>query len=153
MTQAVGRAGRGMDEGIAVVQTYQPDNYAVISSANQDYESFYQQEIAYRRLLSYPPCSHILGIQVSSDKQKDAYCQADILADRIRKYDEKIVIMGPEDAYIGKLKDVYRRVIYVKADEYERLVRVKDDLDAFLLEQKNYRNTSTWFDFDPIRTL
>ena len=61
--------------------------------------------------------------------------------------------MGPEDAYIGKLKDIYRRVIYVKADDYDRLVRVKDEIDKFLLEQKEYRSTTTWFDFDPISTI
>ncbi|MBR1623528.1 MAG: primosomal protein N', partial [Pseudobutyrivibrio sp.] len=153
LTQAVGRAGRGTELGIAVIQTYQPDNYAVVTSANQDYDEFYKQEIAYRRLLSYPPCSHILGIQVNSEKQQDAINQADILAALVKKCDEKIVIMGPEDAYIGKLKDVYRRVIYVKADEYDRLVNVKDAIDAFLLEQRQYRNTSVWFDFDPINTL
>ena len=153
LTQAVGRAGRGTEPGIAVIQTYQPDNYAVVTSANQDYDEFYKQEIAYRRLLSYPPCSHILGIQVSSEKQQDAINQADILAALVKKCDEKIVIMGPEDAYIGKLKDVYRRVIYVKADEYDRLVNIKDAIDAFLLEQRQYRNTSVWFDFDPINTL
>ena len=153
LTQAVGRAGRGTEPGIAVIQTYQPENYSVVASANQDYNSFYTQEYAYRRLLSYPPCSHILGIQVSCDKQQDAVSQADILADIIRQTDAKIIIMGPEDAYIGKLKDVYRRVIYVKADEYERLVNVKDAIEAFLLQQKQYRNTSTWFDFDPISTI
>ncbi len=153
LTQAVGRAGRGVEPGIAVIQTYQPENYAVVSSANQDYDSFYAQEIAYRRLLSYPPCGHILGIQVSCDKQKDAIAQADILAALIRRMDPDIVIMGPEDAYIGKLKDVYRRVIYLRADDYDRLVNIKDAIDKFLLEQKQYRNTSTWFDFDPINTL
>ncbi|MCR5581590.1 MAG: primosomal protein N' [Pseudobutyrivibrio sp.] len=153
LTQAVGRAGRGVEPGIAVIQTYQPENYSVVASANQDYDSFYTQEMAYRRLLSYPPCSHILGIQVSSDRQADAVAQADILAGVIRQCDPTIVIMGPEDAYIGKLKDTYRRVIYVKADEYDRLVNVKDGIDRFLLEQKQYRNTTTWFDFDPISTI
>ena len=95
----------------------------------------------------------MLGIQVSCDKQKDAYGQADVLADLIRRTDPEIVIMGPEDAYIGKLKDVYRRVIYLRADDYDRLVRIKDAIENFLLEQKQYRNTSTWFDFDPINTL
>ncbi len=153
LTQAVGRAGRGAMPGVAVIQTYQPDNYAVVTSAAQDYASFYQQEIAYRRLLSYPPCSHILGIQVSCDRQQDAVKQADILAAIVKKYDSQIVIMGPEDAYIGKLKDVYRRVIYLKSKDYDRLVRVKDVIEAFLLQQKQYRNTTTWFDFDPINTL
>jgi primosomal protein N' (replication factor Y) len=149
----VGRAGRGDEPGIAVIQTYQPENYAVVSSANQDYDSFFKQEFAYRRLLQYPPCSHILGIQVSSEKQADAIAQADILAGVIKSVDPEIIIMGPEDAYIGKLKDIYRRVIYVKADEYDRLVKVKDEIDKFLLEQKQYRSTSTWFDFDPISTI
>ncbi len=153
LTQAVGRAGRGTEPGVAVIQTYQPENYAVVASANQDYDSFFAQEFAYRKLLSYPPCSHILGIQVSSEKQKDAVNQADILANVIKQKDPEIVIMGPEDAYIGKLKDVYRRVIYVKADDYDRLVIVKDAIDKFLLEQKEYRSTSTWFDFDPISTI
>jgi len=153
LTQAVGRAGRGKEPGVAVIQTYQPDNYAVLASASQDYNAFFTQEIAYRRLLSYPPCSHILGIQVSSERQNDAVAQADILAGVIRQSDPTIVIMGPEDAYIGKLKDVYRRVIYLKADDYNRLVEVKDQIDKFLLEQKQYRSTTTWFDFDPISTL
>jgi len=153
LTQAVGRAGRGTEPGVAVIQTYQPENYAVVTAAAQDYDSFYQQEFAYRRLLSYPPCSHILGIQVTCDKQQDAVAQADILANLIKKNDSEIVIMGPEDAYFAKLKDVYRRVIYLKDDDYDRLVRVKDIVDKFLLEQKQYRNTTTWFDFDPIGTL
>ena len=153
LTQAVGRAGRGKEAGVAIIQTYQPENYAVVSAAAQDYDSFYSQEYAYRNLLSYPPCSHILGIQVSSENQRDAIAQADILADLIRKTDSKVVIMGPEDAYIGKLKDVYRRIIYVKDDDYNRLVNIKDAIDRFLLEQKQYRSTSTWFDFDPINTL
>jgi len=153
LTQAVGRAGRGSEPGVAVIQTYQPENYAVVTSANQDYDSFFKQEYAYRRLLAYPPCSHILGIQVSSEKYDDAVGQADTLAAIIKKTDSDIIVMGPEDAYIGKLKDIYRRVIYVKADEYDRLVKVKDAIDKFLLEQKQYRSTTTWFDFDPINTL
>ena len=153
LTQAVGRAGHGSEPGIAIIQTYQPENYAVVTSAAQDYNGFYEQEIAYRGLLGYPPCSHILGIQVSSESERDAASQADILANLIRKVDPQVIIMGPQDAYIGKLKDVFRRVIYVKDQDYDRLVKIKDSIDSFLLEQKQYRNTTTWFDFDPINTL
>ena len=125
----------------------------MVTSAAQDYNGFYEQEIAYRGLLGYPPCSHILGIQVSSESERDAASQADILANLIRKVDPQVIIMGPQDAYIGKLKDVFRRVIYVKDQDYDRLVKIKDRIDSFLLEQKQYRNTTTWFDFDPINTL
>ncbi len=153
LTQAVGRAGRGSLTGEAVIQTYQPDHYAVVAAAKQDYASFYRQEIAYRHLLSYPPCSHILGIQVSCDRQRDAYEQADILADLVKKNNPGLMILGPQDASISKLKDLYRRVIYIKDDDYDKLIAAKDTIEQFLLQQKAYRNTSTWFDFDPINTL
>ena len=71
----------------------------------------------------------------------------------IKRTVNEINILGPEDAYIGKLKDVYRRVIYLRDTDYRRLVYIKDVIDRFLLEQKQYRNTMTWFDFDPINTL
>ena len=153
LTQAVGRAGRGKEAGRAIIQTYQPDNYAVLTSAAQDYISFYNYEIAYRRLLSYPPCAHILGIQIACDNKADAVAQADVIADLIKKTDPTLLVMGPEDAYIGKLKDIYRRVLYIKDRDYDRLVAIKDVIEKFLLVQKQYRNTTTWFDFDPINTL
>lgn len=153
LTQAVGRAGRGTLSGTAVIQTYQPENYAVVAAAKQDYGSFFEQEFAYRRLLSYPPCSHILGIQVSCDRFADAQAQAEIIAKLLREQCEGILVLGPQDAYIGKMKDVYRKVIYIKNRDYSRLVEAKDLVEKFLLEQKQYRNTSTWFDFDPINTL
>ena len=153
LTQAVGRAGRGTLPGSAIIQTYQPDNYTVVSAAAQDYTAFYNQEMAYRRLLSYPPCSHILGVQVTSERLDDATAQADILAGLIRKSYPDLIVLGPQDAYISKLKDVYRRVFYIKDDSYDRLVTAKDTLEQFLLAQRQYRSTSTWFDFDPINTL
>ena len=55
LTQAAGRAGRGMEPGNVIIQTYDPENYSIQTAANQDYESFYNQENRFRRRMQYPP--------------------------------------------------------------------------------------------------
>ena len=61
LTQAAGRAGRAGAEGLVVIQTYNPENYAIETASHQDYEVFYEKEMAYRRLLSYPPAGQMLS--------------------------------------------------------------------------------------------
>ena len=61
LTQAVGRAGRGDKKGEAVIQTYSPDHYAIATSAAQDYEAFYEEEIRYRTMMGYPPARKSSG--------------------------------------------------------------------------------------------
>ena len=67
LTQAAGRAGRGTEAGDVVIQTYQPDHYAIRYAARQDYEGFYAEETAYRRLLRYPPAAHMMAVQIQSE--------------------------------------------------------------------------------------
>ena len=66
LTQAAGRAGRGETPGNVVIQTYQPDHYSISCSASQDYESFYRQEMSYRKMLGYPPVCQMLLYEFSS---------------------------------------------------------------------------------------
>ena len=66
LTQAVGRAGRGDKKGEAVIQTYSPDHYAIATSAAQDYEAFYEEEIRYRTMMGYPPAENLLAVFISS---------------------------------------------------------------------------------------
>ena len=65
LTQAAGRAGRGETPGNVIIQTYQPDHYSISCAAGQDYESFYRQEMNYRKMLSYPPVCQLLAVQFS----------------------------------------------------------------------------------------
>ena len=62
LTQAVGRAGRGVKPGHAVIQTYQPEHYSIRAAATQDYAEFYKEEMGYRLLMDYPPAAHIMTI-------------------------------------------------------------------------------------------
>ena len=65
LTQAVGRAGRGKKKGEAVIQTYSPEHYGIVTAAAQDYEAFYAEEIRYRELMGYPPAENLLAVLVS----------------------------------------------------------------------------------------
>ncbi|MBQ2089848.1 MAG: primosomal protein N' [Lachnospiraceae bacterium] len=150
ITQAAGRAGRGDKVGNVVIQTYQPDNYSVVAAANQDYENFYKQEIAYRRLMDYPPAAHMLLILVTSENESHALGQANAIVALLNNTFDRIRCMGPSDAGIAKLNDVYRKVIYIKERDYEKLISYKDKVEKYLLDSREYADTATWFDFDPM---
>lgn len=150
LTQAVGRAGRGQYPGKAVIQTYRPDSYALTCSLNQDYIAFYKMEMAYRKLMKYPPVAHLLLITVTSTIQEDAEKQSQLIHDLITEFDDKSYVLGPVAASIYKINDTYRRNIYIKNSNYESLVIIKDNIEGFLLNQKELKSTNTWFDFDPM---
>lgn len=71
LTQVVGRAGRTQEPGIAVIQTYCPDNKVIRWAAKQDYESFYREEIAFRRAMLYPPFCDIAAVFLSHDNEAE----------------------------------------------------------------------------------
>ncbi len=151
LAQAAGRAGRGEVPGEVVIQTYQPDHYAVVTAAKQDYESFYRQEIAYRSLLDYPPVQHLLQIEITADSDAAAEAQANGIAKLLK--DHKIVIMGPQDAAIAKISDVYRKVIYIRDADYRNLVNDKNGVEHYLHHGGAVRNANVWFDFDPMNSF
>lgn len=135
LTQAAGRAGRADKKGYTVIQTYQPEHYAIMTAAEQNYEGFYQYETAYRRILRYPPFYRLTEVMVTSGDEDAALRAAEELAAELKKlYMERsdetdkgkisssfkksaVDIIGPAEAVIYKIDDVYRRVIYIKTDD------------------------------------
>ncbi len=157
LTQAVGRAGRGTLPGEAVIQTYQPEHYAVVCAAEQNYESFYDEEILYREMLEYPPVAHMLAVQIFAKEEMRGKYLAERLADVVKSIEEsekwdKARIIGPAAASIGKINDIFRFVFYVKHAKYDKLVRIKDVLET---ECKLVQTgaESVQFDFDPMNTM
>lgn len=160
LTQAAGRAGRGSEPGEVVIQTYQPEHYAVTYAAAQDYQGFYQEEILYREMMGYPPVAHMLAVQVyaASEEQGGALArqlasQAGAFVDESQPCGKRMMIVGPAPAGIGKVNDIYRFVFYVKDQSYDRLIAVKDGLEAWMGERQMPRQMSLQFDFDPMNTL
>jgi primosomal protein N' (replication factor Y) len=159
LTQAAGRAGRGSKPGEVVIQTYQPDHYAVVYAAAQDYDGFFREEITYREMMDYPPASHLLAVQIFSSTSQDGEEWAAGLAKKVRQskvcegsQGEKCVVIGPAPAALSKVNDIFRFVFYIKCPIYDKLIQVKDSLEEEL-DQNMPKHCQIQFDFDPVRLL
>lgn len=153
LTQAAGRAGRSTLPGEVVIQTYQPEHYAVVQAAKQDYEGFYEEEISYRDLMMYPPVANMMAILVLSNDELTGMAHANELADVMKSHfaNERLYIIGPAMASISKINDIYRSIIYVKHRDYDILVSVKDELES-LIAKKDWNADTVQFDFNPINS-
>ena len=149
LCQAAGRGGRGNKPGEAVIQTYHPDHYSIQAAAVQDYQAFYEEEMSYRMLLDYPPASHMLAV-LGSGPEDESLVQAmhylKLYIQRIYKGNDLHVI-GPAYAAVGKVKDIYRQVIYLKHEDYQVLVKIKDQLEKYIEINSGFRKMYIQFDF------
>ena len=151
LVQASGRAGRGDNPGEVVIQTYQPDHYAVTFAKTQDYDAFYEDEIRYREEMMYPPVGNLLGIQITGDEERRVVKLSKVVSDMIDKIDIRSDIgkIGPANATLSKKCDIYRRVIYIKSLKYEDLIKIKDYIEKET-ERFNLERESIMFDFNPM---
>ena len=153
LTQAEGRAGRGSIDGEAVIQTYSPENGSIIAASKQDYTEFYNQEILYRTISEYPPVVSLMAVQLTSKDDSLLNVLANKIKDMIGKavVDIKnIRIIGPADANVARINDVYRKVIYIKSREYDILVKIKDFIEVRFEVMEENKRASVQFDFNPM---
>ena len=152
LTQAAGRAGRGEKPGEVIIQTYNPEHYSVICAKNQDYNQFYEEEIFYRQAMRYPPVWHMLVVLCASKEEAEAYACAKELADTMEKVqaDKKLQMIGPADAAVAKVNDIYKKVLYFKHPDYGVLIQIKDKVEQLMEEKQGVKNISVQFDFDPV---
>lgn len=139
LTQAAGRAGRGNLPGQVVIQTYSPEHYSVETAAAQDYESFYEEEIPYRQMLHYPPVYAMMTILFASKDEQAAdraARAAESLVDRyIDRWRQKGLtkkepeMIGPCDAPVSKISDIYRKMLYIKHVDRQVLITIKNGLE------------------------
>lgn len=153
LTQAAGRAGRGSIPGEVVIQTYQPEHYAITHAANQDYEGFYEEELAYRDLMGYPPVANMLAVLVTGKDESECELVAKALADRSKSWgmEKRVLVIGPAKASVGKINDLYRQMIYLKNEDENLLITAKDRMEKFMqVNAKKIRYTTVYFDFNPV---
>lgn len=162
LTQAAGRAGRGKLPGNVVIQTYDPDHYAIQTAKEQDYEAFYDKEIEYRRLMNYPPVWNMLLVHVTSPDESECGSVAqrvhDTAAQMISHIEKsqspddrhQIQLIGPADATIAKVNDIYRKVIYMKTSDYAALISIKDGIEQAVKADTAMKNANISFDFNPM---
>lgn len=152
LTQAAGRAGRGDVPGRVVVQTLNPDHYAVKFAAEQDYEGFYQKEIEFRRWLRYPPFAAFANVVVRAEKQDDALRMATELGALLQPAPEGMRVMGPAEAPVPRLKNEFRYQILLKAAKRTQLREVLKKLRRYA-EDESWNATALVIDVDPISLM
>ncbi len=148
LTQAAGRAGRSDRPGEVVIQTYSPEHYAIAAAAIQDYNQFYNEEAGYRELMGYPPAEHLLSILIEDGNEGEAAATAAWAAGISGRFKEAVTI-GPADAPVGRIKDIFRKQVYIKCGDYEYLTGIKDCIEESR-DKENLYHSHIEFDFDPI---
>lgn len=151
LSQAAGRAGRGEKPGIAVIQTYKPDHYCLQHCIMQDYDAFYEEEMAYRMLMDYPPAYHMLAVMLTGEEEKILGSRAAMLTEALKKSTPGVRIIGPAPASIGKINDKYRQIIYIKHAQTDVLIRIKDRAESIIKANETLlRDIAITFDMDPV---
>lgn len=153
LCQAAGRAGRDTLPGEVVIQTYHPEHYSLTTAATGDYKAFFEQEMLYRRLMKYPPASHILLLIITSKDEEKACKASEHLSEAIKMYFEnakEVELIGPAPAAISKVNDIFRYVIYLKHSEYTTLIKVKNYIEGYYNYSEYFTGTNLQFDFNPM---
>ena len=130
LCQVSGRSGRGQKQGHVIIQTYNPDHYAITCAAKHDYVAFFHQEMKYRQVAKYPPYCHMVSILIQSKQEKWIHQVAMDVKNYLQTHSHQTIILGPAKSTIYKMQDIYRERILVKflhsKDIYEALNNIND---------------------------
>lgn len=149
LTQVAGRAGRGEKHGKVIIQTYNPENYAVLTSKAHDYKSFYSKEIKIRRETDFPPFSHLAGITLKSGKEDKLEKVSDELAEILQKSVKSgnVEILGPVPSCVSRIKGKYRYNIMLKSKNLDDIIHLlKTVFDA----KRRVKDVYIKVDIDPV---
>ena len=152
LTQASGRAGRGQTPGIVLIQTINPDHYAIRCAAAQDYQAFYAKEIEFRRAMTYPPYAALANVLVHGRNEEEALSRSAALGRLLQPAPEGIRVLGPAAAAVARIKKEYRYQMLLKAATRKRLNQVLRDLRRFANAEK-WNPASLIIDVDPVTLL
>jgi primosomal protein N' (replication factor Y) (superfamily II helicase) len=152
LTQAAGRAGRGTTPGIVLMQTVNPDHYAIRFAAEQDYEKFYAKEIEFRRLMHYPPFGALANVIVRGPREEEALARSAALGRLLNPPPEGAKILGPAAASLARLKNEYRYQMLIKTSSRKRLNEILGQVREFAAAEK-WNPTSLMIDVDPMTML
>lgn len=152
LTQAAGRAGRGNMPGIVLIQTINPEHYAIQAAASQDFEKFYEKELNFRRLMRYPPFAALANILVRSEDRQQALDRSEQLERLILPAPEGMKLLGPAEAPVPRLREEYRYQLLLKSTSRPKLHEVLTRVLDFARQEK-WSSSSLVVDVDPMTLL
>jgi primosomal protein N' (replication factor Y) len=150
LTQVAGRAGRHHLPGKVIIQTYNPNHYAIQTAAKHDYEAFYRQEIKHREELDYPPFTHLINIILTGAVSSQVANTANSLAQFLNKRLAVGQVLGPVPATFAKLRGSYRYQIMLKGRE---IAAIRQALNESLTKLVLPVMVKVTVDVDPISLL
>jgi len=151
LTQVIGRAGRSGGNGEAVIQTLNAEDNIIYLSANQDYKTFYNEEIMTRKLMKYPPYCDICMVVVTSSEKDLANniakeIQKNIISNTENEYsDVKVIILGPVPALVVKVNGKYRYRMIIKCKNNKKFREMLQKS----IDIKNKKDVSVFVDINP----
>ncbi len=154
LTQVTGRAGRGENPGRVIVQTYQPEHYAIRLAQAQDYTGLFAEEMVLRRQLGYPPFSRLVNVRLSGLQEREVEQAATAIAAFAREFSPKgaVAVLGPAPAPLSKIKDRLRWQVLLKSADARSLHAL---CDRFVQQKTKFcpRSVSMQIDVDPENML
>jgi primosomal protein N' (replication factor Y) len=160
LSQVAGRAGRGEQRGKVVVQTFNPEHYAIVTARDHDYASFFQRERDLREQLGYPPFSYLACLrlqgnnsEITANMTQRVGRGARAVLKRWPKRGREIQVLGPAEAPLTKLKGKYRWQILIKCKRAELLHYFLREIDALARKVLRGSGVSLIVDVDPYQML
>ncbi|MBV9222905.1 MAG: primosomal protein N' [Acidobacteriaceae bacterium] len=152
LTQAAGRSGRGDMPGRVIVQTLNPDHYAIRLAAEQNYEGFYGKELEFRKWLRYPPYAACANVLVRASQQEEAMRMSTELGYVLTPPPQGLRVLGPAEAPVLRLKNEFRYQILLKAAGRGILREVLKNVREFA-DSRKWNATALVIDVDPISLM
>lgn len=147
ITQCAGRAGRNLEQGRVILQTYNTEHYVILTAAKQDYDAFYQQELEYRRTLHYPPFTRLMKITCFNKKESIARNHAEKIYRYIREMlpdiPDYISVTPPYDEPVKKVRNIYNVSLLIKGNTLRRL-------KLSMQNSKIFQENDIIIDIDPL---
>jgi primosomal protein N' (replication factor Y) len=153
LTQVAGRAGRGELSGRVLIQTFYPEHYAIQDAVKQDYISFFERELHFRRMMAYPPFTSLANVIVRDVSLAKAICWSRQLSEYFSPHDHKGVrILGPATAPLARLKKEHRFQFLIKSPKRSVLTKLLGGAMAYC-DAKEIPDTAVLVDVDPLSLL
>ncbi|WP_028043858.1 replication restart helicase PriA [Candidatus Stoquefichus massiliensis] len=148
LCQVSGRSGRGQKQGTVLIQTYNPDHYAVTCAAQHDYSAFYYQEMLYRQKAKYPPYCHLVSVLIQSSFENEVHIVAMDIKKYLMEHLCQSAVLGPAPSMIYKLQDTYRERILIKFIQSKEVYEALQTLNDYY-NKKQKGKVSVICDFNP----
>lgn len=148
LNQVLGRSGRGNKEGKVLIQTFNPEHYAIAYTKNHDYLGFYNEEMKIRKILKYPPYYYICSIKIISKDYNFASKSSYDVVNYLKQNIKNEIILGPSVCNVFKLNNNYRFQIIIKYKDVNNILEYLTNIEHHYFNKKDIK---VEIDFNPLK--